>query len=546
MGISDVEDNFMEPEHIQPETKYSQTWRQHFRHGNKFRKGQDTAIDAIAKRFDEGEKFVMAELPTGIGKSDVAMALAKAAPHRSYVTTSQNILIDQYMRFFGKDPAFYGIKGRANYQCRTGQRDCGKGAVAACINYKKHGKGFHCTYKVERDRAIEAQVALTNTTYFALACKSENWPSRSLAIVDECHNLASEIMSLTSMELSDYELQRMQISSVIPAFKTKEVPLDKFQKYIDDLYHELEFTVEELERDTMLMLQAGDQLEKLEALMQKIRWFRASIDEGVEWIVDMETDKRGKDKLIARPIDTAYFAQKLFFEVQANQYLLQSATIVDFKRYAEELGIDKAFTVKRPSPFDLTRRPIYDMGICSMNYQNIDQNLQQIADTINKILISRPNHKGLIHTGSYKIQQYLWQQFANNPRCRFPAGADRKHALDEHFTSKEPTVLFSPSMTEGVDGEGDSLRFQVICKIPYPSLADRRIKIKADRSYQWYQYQTAKTIIQMIGRGMRGEDDWCHNFILDAGFSKFAKQASLPAEFMNTVLSSTEGWKAIK
>ena len=54
-------------------------WRKNFRHTT-YRKGQDTALDSMAKKLDDGEKFVIAELPTGIGKSDAAMALAKSSP----------------------------------------------------------------------------------------------------------------------------------------------------------------------------------------------------------------------------------------------------------------------------------------------------------------------------------------------------------------------------------------------------------------------------------------------------------------------------------
>ena len=267
---------------------------------------------------------------------------------------------------------------------------------------------------------------------------------------------------------------------------------------------------------------------------QRIEWFDESLNKGVEWIVDFEADRKGKNnKIIARPLDTAYFAQELFFDRQADQYVLQSATIVDFKRYAEELGIEAAHTIRRSSPFDLSRRPIYDMAVGDMSYKEIEGSLPKIGAAVEEILKSRPNSKGLVHTGSYRVQKYLQERFTN-PRCYFPGPGEREEAIRSHFSSAEPTVLFSPSMTEGVDGRGDSLRFQIICKVPYPSLADRRIKIKADRSWEWYNYQTSKTLIQAIGRGMRSEDDWCDNFILDSGFAKFSKRAKLPADFTSS------------
>ncbi len=112
--------------------------------------------------------------------------------------------------------------------------------------------------------------------------------------------------------------------------------------------------------------------------------------------------------------------------------------------------------------------------------------------------------------------------------------------LEEHFSSSKPTVLFSPSMTEGVDGIGDMVRFQIICKVPYPNLGDRRIKIKMQEDTGWYHYQTAKTLIQAIGRGMRSPDDWCHNIILDGGFNRFANMYNLPKDVTSTIVGISE------
>ena len=82
-----------------------------------YRTGQDTAMDSITKSFDDGKKFVLAELPTGIGKSMIAVGLAAANKHDSYITTSQNLLIDQYEREFSSRSDFAVIKGKNNYPC---------------------------------------------------------------------------------------------------------------------------------------------------------------------------------------------------------------------------------------------------------------------------------------------------------------------------------------------------------------------------------------------------------------------------------------------
>ena len=50
--------------------------------------------------------------------------------------------------------------------------------------------------------------------------------------------------------------------------------------------------------------------------------------------------------------------------------------------------------------------------------------------------------------------------------------------LRKHYESKKQTVLISPSLHLGVDLKDDLSRFQVIVKVPYPDLTDKKITAK--------------------------------------------------------------------
>lgn len=515
---------------------YSDNWRKYFAKPT-FRKGQDVVTDKIAARLDQGTFATIAELPTGVGKSFIAMALAKCAD-QAYVVTSQNILIDQYVRDFALDSDFKCIKGKQNYACKqyTQFKTCKDGSSGKheCHHHKHHGKGCSCTYKSARDDAMAAKIAFTNSTYFALACRNgEMWPTRSLAIIDEAHNLPKDVMGLTEISISERELLRLRISKTLP-FDTPIVSVDDFCAYMDELKEDLNFALESALNGFDLHLD----VDLASDLLSRIDIFMESVDSGIEWIVDYENGKR--ECVTARPLDTAYFAKSLFFN-QAQQYVMQSATIVNPKQFVKELGLEgKGWFIPSSSPFDLSRRPIYPVNVGPMNKNNIQATLPKIAKAVEDILRARPDEKGIVHTHSYEIFKYLKQVFEFNPRCIFPDPKEKATLWKEHQDSESPTVIFSPSLTEGVDGIGDSVRFQVICKIPYPNLGDRRIKIKADRDGEWYQYQTAKAFIQTIGRGMRSEDDWCHNFVLDSGFSKFVVDAKLPNDIVSTIQKYTK------
>ena len=107
----------------------------------------------------------------------------------------------------------------------------------------------------------------------------------------------------------------------------------------------------------------------------------------------------------------------------------------------------------------------------------------------------------------------------------------------QHIKSKEPTVLLSPSMTEGVGLHGDISRFQIICKVPYPYLGDKLIRKRMNKWKWWYPLQTAKTIVQAVGRSVRSNDDHAVTYILDSDWDYFFKRNKLffPKGFRDTI-----------
>jgi Rad3-related DNA helicase len=89
------------------------------------------------------------------------------------------------------------------------------------------------------------------------------------------------------------------------------------------------------------------------------------------------------------------------------------------------------------------------------------------------------------------------------------------------MVTKDPTVLISPSLTEGIDLKGKLSDFCIICKIPYPSLMDSWVKARMEADPLWYSAFTLSTIIQMTGRSVRSETDNAPTYILDSEFIKF-------------------------
>ena len=168
----------------------------------------------------------------------------------------------------------------------------------------------------------------------------------------------------------------------------------------------------------------------------------------------------------------------------------------------------------------------------------IDSTLPKLVQGIKQILAEHKGEKGIIHAHSYKIANYIKRNIRDK-RILIHDSTNREQVLKKHMRGTEPTVLLSPSMTEGVDLVDDASRFQIICKIPYPYLGDKLVKKRMNKWKWWYSLQTTKTIVQSVGRSIRSENDFAVTYILDSDFSKFYYRNTylFPESFRESMVS---------
>jgi predicted chitinase len=199
-----------------------------------------------------------------------------------------------------------------------------------------------------------------------------------------------------------------------------------------------------------------------------------------------------------------------------------SATVLNKQGFCESLGItdENSGYISIASPFPVENRPILSFPIGKMTQNEIDNSLPRLVEAVKNILEQHKNEKGIIHCHSYKITNFLKKNIKSK-RLLTHSTEDREDVLNKHLKSDQPTVLLSPSMTEGVDLVDDASRFQVICKIPYPYLGDKLVVKRMNRWKWWYPLQTAKTIVQSIGRSVRNSKDYAVTYILDSDWSTF-------------------------
>lgn len=236
------------------------------------------------------------------------------------------------------------------------------------------------------------------------------------------------------------------------------------------------------------------------------------------FIVDAVTDKRNKNTIVVKllPLNIFPFLRPVFDRVKYRIFM--SATI-DYPMLKRELGLADADTIliDLPSPFPVENRKVLLMNAYTLNKENMsdERTLMQVSSVVDSLMNKHQNEKGLILTTSYELAGNIFRYSNNKHRLLLTKDMSAKEVLEKHARTNA-NVILTPTMWEGVDLRDDLCRFIIIAKTPYPSLADKRIKVKAERDKDWYQSVTLMRLIQGCGRGVRHEKDYCITYILDS------------------------------
>lgn len=502
------------------------------------RKGQLEAIAAARDAFARGVRFVVIEAPTGSGKSGVAVTLAREAGS-AYLLTAQKLLQDQYGRDF---PDLALMKGRANYRCLVAPTHA---AAAPCITGRKFPECDDCPYFCAKDEAMAASSALMNYAYYLTELNYQGgFGPRELLVLDEAHNAEGALMSFVEVTLSDVQLRRVGVAETLPTvfddgeffdFAEDVVPLLKGRR------RELEAQLKGAKLPAEVALELLAHKGWLDTQLARLELLTYSRDEeNVEWVVERASGSDGQ-RVTFKPVKVAAFAEPLMFRF-GERVLMLSATILDPPTYLRSLGIEPedAEVITVASDFPPENRPIYPKPVARLTRHHLERDLPKLVHEITELLESHPDDKGMIHTHTYKIAAYIARSLPKRHAARLVThyGAEgRNDALEKHLKSRQPTVLLTPSMTEGIDLPGDLSRWQVICKLPYPYLGDPQIARRREFDPAWYDWRTCLTVVQAYGRSVRSKDDFAVTYVLDADFGAFVKRqrSRLPGWFLEAI-----------
>ena len=543
---------------------------EHYFPFSKIRKEQRTAIEFAIDAFESGKNYVVLELGTGVGKSATGLAIARYMEAHgealkkedgelltgAYVVTTQKILQAQYLNDFGPASGknlVRSIKSSNNYKCGFYEdQTCAESKrilsklkkQLAGTEFQKHCK-VSCPYSIEKQQFIDSPVSITNFPYIlAESTYAGKLEPRALLIVDEAHNTEGELSKFIEVTFS--EKFAKDVLKCKPAKNESQAAIfdwikTTYKRALTKHISSLEKSLMKLSNDIEGYGIQSKQYELLEKHVSKIETF-VEVYKPENWVMNVATppldNKKAGKKYEFKPIDVSPYAFNSFFKL-GGRVLMMSATIVDKQVFCESLGLkmtDVAY-LTIPSPFPVENRPIHYIPAGSMSKSMIDKTLPIMVETVKMLLEKHAMDKGIIHCTNYRIAKHIKENIVSD-RLMLHDSTNRDEVLKVHISSKEPTVLLSPSMMEGVDLKDDLSRFQIMCKVPFPYLGDLVVKKRMEKNEKWYPYMTAKSIIQSLGRSIRNENDHAISYILDSDWDRFfSKNRNLfPNEF-NTLIS---------
>lgn len=518
---------------------------------------QEKIIDEILTAINKGYENIILEAGTGVGKSAIATTIANYF-ETTYICTMTNQLQEQYLHDF-KD-MLKEIKGRSNYPCNYDgscepcnineqyqkmlesysialkKHKQNPGKYAAPEKPKKPKKCGDCPYNQAIQEALLSPAIITNYDYLYYAGNfAQALPERDLLILDETHNFEKKVMQLVTVTLNrktikkDYDFDIFDGLEHGLTLKKMEGPLYwigvceklinetkiQFTRYINETYGG---------RENMSISDSfnDDTLNHYERKINQFGELRKQLKDN-SLIIEIPTKKEIQQddyhiglKAEFKPLMIKDYSETLLHF--GGTRLFMTGTLGNKEKFCYWIGLnpEKTYYIYVKSPFPRKNRPIIRDYVGNMkrgNWKNING-----LNKIEEILDKHKNEKGVIHVSSNQQAWWLKQELSTTHKIMIAGGKDRSKFIEQFEKSRKPTILIGAGVKDGVDFKGDKCRFQILYKMPFPSLAGKQINIRKKYDLSWYMYQTIMPLMQAYGRGIRDMDDYCITYVLDADF----------------------------
>ena len=466
----------------------------------------------------------------------MAKDFGEGGRHAQFITDLKGR--NAYPCTFKPNAAMYSAKAirewnATRHDCADGHcRRKGESKYTHCVD------NHTCIYFNQVEEAVASPICSMNFAGFLSQTQfTKRFSQRELIILDEGHNIESQLMNFISITLTDSDLNGL----ILPELQTPE-----------------EYAVWIIENDIInilgqqrLLAQQAENIKRADDLENQIRKLLAflSVMEGEEhsqWVCEYNKNPGYATKVIFKPVYIDKYAHNYIFNM-GKRVLIMSATILNVNVIARSLGIKKEDIAARRlnSDFPVKQRPIYYKPVAKMVGGNarMSEWANKLVKAVNDIAGKYPRQRGIIHTHNFAIADLLLDKCTAVVKERLlyqKTFKNKTQMLDVHAGSVD-TIIVAPAMHEGVDLIDDLSRFQIICKIPFANFhQDKQLAVRKELDPQFYDWLTALKLVQSVGRSIRSAEDWADTYIIDESFGWWykANKKMLPKWFIEAVIIS--------
>lgn len=524
---------------------------------------QTKLLRSVEKAFNRGKKFVICCAPTGTGKSFLAKTISglgslptnkfqeailsysafkqdfsgnyineidciSQPPFGTFALTITRSLQDQYLKLF---PDTDILKGKTNYICDVDPHFDVETAPCVLVPRIRDEcwEKNRCPYYNSRNKSLLSRFAVLN--YKMFLSLPNHVKRKNFIICDEASELEDELTKQFSAEINYERLKQYGVE-----YKTLITEdRDKTRTWIGGIIFNISEQINVLINRVNKKHRTLSQPEKIK--LQYLKHLHKSLTtvdilwRECEYVIDKDSKK-----VIITPLKVNRLTKYIFD--YAENVLLMSATIIDHKNFAKNLGIADYEYVEVDSDFDSKKSPIYVSSKNKLNFKNLTNTLPAICDQIKVITEHHKNEKGIIHTHSNEITKFIKNKLEYNKRFLFrDEFSNNEVILKQHYETDFPTVLVSPSLAFGVDLKDHLARFQIIVKLPFPPLSSKHIKRLFETDKNWYENKMLNALVQACGRATRSKNDFSTTYILDGNVVNTLKRTKdkLPKYFIDRI-----------
>jgi Rad3-related DNA helicase len=339
-------------------------------------------------------------------------------------------------------------------------------------------------------------------------------------ICDEAHSVPECVMSFVALKITDESANELSLD--LPSNMSVDNVLSWLRSHYEPQLVRLDESLRS-ERSKQLLPNKPPQSDtvalcrRATAVDKHLCSVRRTLTNANEnWVVD--TDKQS---FTLTPLSARAFVNDALIR-RNDKTLFMTATVLDETAFRRELGLDdkKVFFMSLDSPFKAENRTVYFIPSCKLKHTEVQATVKELTKGVRIILDHHPNDRGIVFVSSYTQTHELIRQM-NEPRLITHVNANDKKRLMREHGQRSNSVIVSPSMHVGVDLKDDLSRFQIVAKLPFPSLGLTSVKKQSELDPRWYAYKTALTLVQATGRSVRSETDSAVTYVLDVDFGWF-------------------------